>query len=132
MPADDAIKPAVVAALVKDGWAITRDPLTVEVDDLYVFIDLAGQRGTERIAVEIKSFPSKSMVADLQQAIGQFVMYRFLLADDDPGRSLFVAVSAETFGRVFAAGAGRRLRDELAMPLVVVDTTTEEVVRWIR
>lgn len=72
------------------------------------------------------------MVADLQQAVGQFVMYRYFLADEEPDRALFVAVSAETYGRVFAAGAGRLLRDEIGMPLLVVDTATEEVVRWIK
>jgi hypothetical protein len=36
MPADDSIKPAVVAALTKDGWSITDDPLTVEFGDLYL------------------------------------------------------------------------------------------------
>jgi hypothetical protein len=71
MPAHDSIHDEVVNALRKEGWTITHDPLTLEFGDLYLFIDLGGtrtvvaERGAERIAVEIKSFPGKSMVADL-------------------------------------------------------------------
>src|SRR5437762_2216979 len=125
MPADDSIKPAVVNALRKDGWTITDDPLTVEVAGLYLFIDLAGERaaaaghGADRIAVEVKSFPHKSMVADLQQAVGQFVMYRSFLRRVDPERALVLAVSQGTYERVFAGEPVAGFREELNMPLVV-------------
>ena len=42
MPADDAIKPAVIAALIKDGWTITDDPLTITYEEVIVSIDLPG------------------------------------------------------------------------------------------
>ena len=76
MPVNDTIYLAVKNALVKDGWTISDDPLTIEYGDLYLFIDLGARRtvaairGDKLIAVEIKSFPSKSKVADLQQACG--------------------------------------------------------------
>lgn len=44
MPADDAIKPAVVAALVKDGWTITDDPLRLKYRDIAVGVDLGAER----------------------------------------------------------------------------------------
>ena len=55
-------------ALDKDGWTITHDPLTVPVDDTNLFIDIGAERlvtaerGTERIAVEVKSFLGLSAV----------------------------------------------------------------------
>ena len=77
MPADDTIKPAVVAALQKDGWTITHDPLTLDYDEISVSIDLGGERllaaerGAERIAIEVKSFGGKSPVRAYRDALGQ-------------------------------------------------------------
>jgi hypothetical protein len=44
MPADDAIKDTVVAALQKDGWTITHDPLTLDYEEVSVAIDLGSER----------------------------------------------------------------------------------------
>lgn len=137
MPAYDSIHDAVVNALKKDGWTITDDPLTVEFGDLYLFIDLGAERtvvaerGAERIAVEIKSFPSKSKVADLQQAVGQYLVYRTLLRQVEPERVLYLAVAADTYERVFVASVGGLVREDLGIRLVVVDVGAEEVVSWI-
>ena len=38
MPADDAIYVAVKNALLKDGWIITNDPLTLEYGEFYLFV----------------------------------------------------------------------------------------------
>ena len=49
-------------ALFKEGWNITHDPLRVPIDGSHLDIDIGAemiigaQRGTEKIAVEIKSF----------------------------------------------------------------------------
>lgn len=62
MPARDIFHDAVRTALEKDGWVITADPLILVVGIRSVFVDLgaekliAAERGTEKIAVEIKSF----------------------------------------------------------------------------
>jgi hypothetical protein len=78
VPADDAIKPAVVAALVKDGWTITHDPYLIRFGGDRLLVDLAAarpvlaaERGEERIAVEVKSFLSGSPLHEFQQALGQ-------------------------------------------------------------
>jgi hypothetical protein len=137
MPANDAIHDAVVRALAKDGWSITDDPLTVEFGDLYLFIDLAGERalaarrGDERIAVEIKSFSGRSKVADLQQAVGQFVVYRAVLGRVEPERVLYLAVSSTTYEQVFQTPAGEAVSEDLELKLIVVDLETEEVSSWI-
>lgn len=64
MPAHDIFHAAAKAALIKDGWIITDDPLSLSVGDVDFYIDLgaekllAAERGDKRIAVEIKSFPA--------------------------------------------------------------------------
>src|SRR5437588_12376174 len=101
MPARNIHHNAVIQALQADGWTITHDPLLIQYGDRRLFIDLGAERGTigaerggERIAVEIASFVADSPVRDLQEAVGHFIVYRTLLAQPEPQRSLYLAVSA--------------------------------------
>src|SRR4051812_2289680 len=98
MPARVRYHNCVKSALIKDGWVITHDPLRLPWGgkDLYVDLGaeqlLAAEKGDRRIAVEIKSFLGDSEVDDLEKAVGQFVVYRAILAEREPDRSLFLAV----------------------------------------
>ena len=63
MPALDRYHAVVRAALIKDGWTITDDPLQLPIGRRTLAIDLGAekaligaQRDTQRIAVEIKTF----------------------------------------------------------------------------
>lgn len=82
MAAKDFYHEQVKAALEKDGWMITDDPLVLDWDNRDVQIDLAAekllvaQKGARRIAVEVKSFLSSSLLQDLYAALGQFLFYR--------------------------------------------------------
>ena len=87
MSAKDIYHDACVHALQTDGWTITHDPLTISVGKTDLLIDLgaervvAAERNGERIAVEIKSFVKLSLVQDLKEAVGQFVLYEGALAE---------------------------------------------------
>lgn len=86
MPQRDSVHQCVPRALVKDGWTITHDPLVLPFGVHKVYIDLgaerviAAERGSERIAVEIKTFGGRSEIADLELAIGQHLLYRTVLS----------------------------------------------------
>ncbi|MFN0036432.1 MAG: element excision factor XisH family protein [Saprospiraceae bacterium] len=77
--AKDLIHNAVKEALINDGWAVTRDPLTVALleDDTYFDIDLSAERniaGQEKIAaIEIKSFTGFSIIHAFHEALGQYL-----------------------------------------------------------
>lgn len=92
MSAQDIVHQAVRSALIKDGWQITDDPLTIQFEDVRLFADLgaekviAAPRGSEKIAVEIKSFLRESMVSELYTAIGQFLNYRLAILEVYPAR----------------------------------------------
>jgi hypothetical protein len=137
MPVNDSIYSAVKNALIKDGWTITNDPLSIEYGDLYLFIDLGARRtvtakrGDELIAVEIKSFPSKSKVADLQQAVGQYAVYCAVLRRVEPDRKLYLAVSKDIYSSVFESPMGDLVRSEWSIQIIVVDVATEEIVSWV-
>jgi hypothetical protein len=86
MPAKDIYHNTVKNSLIKDCWIITHDPLRIRLArGKNLFVDLgaerllAAERGTEKIAVEIKSFTSPSAMQNFEQAVGQFVVYERLL-----------------------------------------------------
>ena len=99
MPAKDFYHDTVRVALLKDGWTITDDSLTLKIGNRSAAIDLsaekliAAEQGFEKIAVEVKSFIGASLINDLENARGQFFFYARVLAKKDPERRLYLAVS---------------------------------------
>jgi XisH protein len=92
---------------------------------------LAAERGVERIAIEVKSFTRPSDMKDLEEALGQFVLYAILLKRDYPEHILYLAVSEDTRKRVFEEEAGQTLLEDGIIRLFTFDTVKEEIVRWI-
>jgi hypothetical protein len=103
-------------------------------------VDLAAQRErpdtpeagdhTERIAIEIKTFTGLSILADLEQALGQYLLYRTWMRRTNPARTLYLAVDDETARGVFAQEFGRIVADDLQMRLIVIDMRSERIVEW--
>ena len=136
MPAKDFYHDHVRNALQKDGWTVTHDPYTMTFGQKDVFVDLgaerllAAEKGTERIAVEIKSFQSPSDLRDLEVAVGQYVFYRSLLARFESERKLFLAVPLEVFANTFQEPIARPVLADLAIALVTFDPQQEVIVQW--
>jgi hypothetical protein len=137
MPARDRYHDQVKNALIKDGWTITQDPLHVKWARKDMFIDLgaerilAAQKGTRKIAVEVKSFLGLSDMADLEQAIGQYTIYHEVLSRVDPDRSLFLAVDEEVYVNLFEDSIGKLLVDNRGIQLIVFDPQTETIRQWL-
>lgn len=138
MSARDLYHDAVVHALVADGWAITHDPLTLALGgrDLYVdlgatHVTVGAEREGRRIAVEVKSFLSPSPVRDLEEAVGQYAVYRSVMAQVDADRVLYLAVPRRTFEGIFAERIGQAVLASEALRIVVFDERNEKVVRWL-
>lgn len=137
MSAKDRYHNAVRNALIKEQWTITDDPLKLKFEDEdEVRIDLgaeqllAAEKGTEKIAVEIKSFLSESALFDYHAALGQFLNYRLVLETLQPERVLYLAVPLiayeEFFQRPLAIASVRKY----AVKLLVYDPLAEVVVQW--
>ncbi|HET6573435.1 MAG TPA: element excision factor XisH family protein [Fimbriiglobus sp.] len=138
MPAKNIHHDAVIAALVADGWTITDDPLYLSVEDRKLFVDLAAERNTiaaerddKKIAVEVQSFAGGSAVRDLQEALGQYAMYRVILARQHPDRPLFMAVPRVVYDGILSEQLGRIVVADLNIRVLVFDPDLREVVRWI-
>ncbi|HEY9605459.1 MAG TPA: XisH family protein, partial [Allocoleopsis sp.] len=119
MPAKDIYHQTVTIALVKDGWTITHDPYRIRLArGKNLFVDLgaerliAADRDTQKIAVEIKSFTRASDMKDLEDALGQFVLYSRLLLRYAPERTLYLAVTEEIRKTVFEEEAGQILIED--------------------
>lgn len=136
MPQRDLHHQPVRRALEAEGWTITHDPYTLAIGTQNVFVDLgaekmiAATRGAERIAVEIKSFLGRSSVADLEQALGQYLLYRVLLARQEPERMLFLAVPVNAYEGVLSSALGAVAVESYDLRLLVVDVDNMRIERW--
>ena len=137
MPARDLLHDPVRNALVRDGWTITDDPLRLKVQGRNLYVDLgaervlAAERGALAIAVEVKSFVGASDVADLEEALGQFLLYDLVLRRMEPHRQLFLAVPEKTWKGIFCDALGEIVLHERAVRLLVIDPQQEVIIRWI-
>lgn len=137
MPSKDVFHQVVKSALQKDGWTITDDPLSLQLEDDQVFIDLgaerliAAQRDQEKIAVEIKSFLAPSTLSEFHTALGQFLNYRIVLREKQPERVLYLAVNLETYSDFFNRQLPKLSIQEYQLKLIIFDPLQEEIVKWI-
>lgn len=147
MPQRDQIHTIVREALLKDGWEITDDPYIISYGERFLFIDLGAtfpppsssvsstiigaHRGTDRIAIEIKDFRGKSAIQTLEQAIGQYVLYRLLLDRVDPGRQMYLAITDVVFDDFFSEPIGALVIEDLPLYLLVVNEARKEIQQWM-
>ena len=137
MSARDLFHNAVKLALEKDGWIITDDPLHIRIGgviDMYIDLGaekiIAAQKDEQKIAVEIKSFIGASTISEFHLAIGQFTNYRYALADEDPERTLYLAVPQNTYNDFFKLPFIQSVVRRSQLNLLVYDIEQEAIVQW--
>lgn len=136
MPAPDQIHQTVRQSLIRAGWTITHDPYVIDLPDETLFVDLAAeqwfaaQRGLCKIAVEVKSFLGPSIVAALEQAAGQYLLYRSILRRIDPERQVYLAVPEAMAVELLQRMTMQILREDFGIALVVIDIAQQEVLEW--
>ena len=137
MPAKDTYHNNVRTALEKDGWTITNDPLTLEIGGRSLFVDLgaekifAAEKQGRKIAVEVKSFLAASPVHDLEEALGQYIVYEDILEVSEPERNIYLAVREEVYLDIFSEPIGQLLLRKKRLKLIIFDSSKEIIVRWI-
>ena len=134
----DVYHDIVRRVLEADGWTITDDPLTLKFGSQSVYVDLgaeeaplAAQKASRRIAVEVKSFLAPSAITEMERALGQYGFYRFLLTRQYPDKLLYLAVPENAYISLFDTADGRDLIASLSVRLLVFDSQSERIVRWI-
>lgn len=137
MPAKDIYHDSVKKALIKDGWTITHDPLKLKLGRKEMYIDLgaerllAAEKGGRQIAVEVKSFVGASQLHDLEEALGQYVLYHDVLTELESQRELYLAVPQKIWLDIFEEPLGQLLLKNNRAQLIVFDPHEEVIVRWI-
>ncbi len=137
MSARDIYHNTVKTALEKDGWTITHDPFPLQIGKKRLSADLGAERlisaekNLQKIVVEVKSFVGQSDVKDLEQALGQYILYRQILNETKIERDLYLAVSRLTFNSVFTIQLGQMLLTNQIVKLIVFDDESEVIVQWI-
>ena len=147
MPQRDATHDLIKQAIIQDGWTITDDPYVISYGERFLFVDLGATqyaslkgiqgrfigacKDSSRIAIEIKEFRGRSIIADLEQTIGQYVLYRLLLNQVDPEREIYLAITDVTYDNIFAEQIGKLVISELPLKLLIVDINTVKIKQWI-
>lgn len=127
----------VKAALIREGWTITHDPFKIKIGKRKTYIDLGAERTIgaekdgERIAVEIKSFLGQSEVDDLENALGQFGMYRVRLKKLEPDRRLYLAVPMRLRELLVEENDFHEILIEMQVRLILYDPDEVEETEWI-
>ena len=103
--------------------------------DMYVDLGaeqlLAAEKGKRKIAVEVKSFTGASEMNDLEKAIGQYVVYHDVLAELEPDRILYMAVTEEILVELFEEPIGQLLLNNHRVRLIIFHPKLEVIVKWI-
>jgi hypothetical protein len=128
----------VCQALITDGWTITHDPMPLACGRKKMWVDLGAERPTiaaeregKKIAVEIQSFLAASPIRDLQEAVGQYCIYRMVMEDREPERTLYMAVTRAVYEDLFSELIGQLVISRLRVRLVVFDEKQKRIVQWI-
>lgn len=138
--ANDLIHDAVVQALKNDGWHILREHFSVRYEELEIRVDIAAERPAavlaekdgHRILVEIKTFGGRSFIKDLQNAVGQYTIYKNILALADLNYELFLAIDESVYEVAFQQKATSRIVQLNQLRMLIVDIDNQEIVRWIK
>jgi len=134
----DLIHNAVKNALIKDGWTITHDPYVIKYEEVTLFADLGAERAIaaelagNKIVVEIKSFVGRSPIQDIKIALGQYDLYQGFLEVLAPERKLYLAISKKIYNGLFEQKAIQLIVQRYELPLLIVDVTKEEIVKWTK
>ncbi|MEN0006278.1 MAG: element excision factor XisH family protein [Bacteroidota bacterium] len=136
--ARDKYHSTVVEALEKEGWIITDDPLYLDIVTTTLEVDLGAERliaatkGSEKIAIEIKSFVGVSRIADFYKALGQFNYYFLIMEEEEPERELYLAIPEEAYKDLLKEPTNQKIISRFRLKLIIYDVHKNEIIKWIK
>ncbi len=135
--ARDFFHQVVREALEADGWTITADPFIIKTIGLRLEIDLAAEqvfaaeKGKEEIVVEVKSFLSKSKLADFYEAKGKYDTYRYGLIEAPINKKIYLAIEETIFNTFFKKPLIKTIVEKDHIDLIIFNSITKRIVKWI-
>jgi hypothetical protein len=134
MPAKDRYHDAVKQALIKDGWTILDEQITLVLGERYLFVDIEAEQLEmgQIILVEVKELEEvDSPVEALANAVGMYFLYRMVLDLDENIIPIYLAVSDAAFRGILAEPMGIHAIERAHIPMLVFNPEEEVIVRWI-
>ena len=133
--ARDKLHEIVKRALIKDGWTITHDPYILKLKpgqeiDLGAEKLVLADRGTEKIAVEVKSFLTASKIYKFYEALGQYISYQIGIEIQEPSRQLFLAIPEKIYEQRMSYTTVPIALEQEKVKIILIDPIKEKVVAW--
>jgi hypothetical protein len=138
MPAKDIYHDAVRFALVKDGWKILAEDYSLEYGGDRLYVDIAAEKAIaaekqgKKILVEVKSFIGRSFFNDLEQAVGQYVIYRDILIETELDFELYMAITKGVHNGNFQRKLAQMIIERNQVNLLIIDAESEVIEQWIK
>ncbi|MBW4602618.1 MAG: hypothetical protein KME29_24390 [Calothrix sp. FI2-JRJ7] len=114
-----------------------KDDYTLEYGGDRLYVDIAAEKSItaekqgRKILVEVKSFLGRSFVNDLEQAVGQYVVYRDVLVETALDFKLYLAITQGTYKSNFQRKLAQMIINRNQVKLLIVDAESEVIVQWI-
>lgn len=137
--AKDKFHTIAKTALINDGWLITDDPYQIKDKNLVsksLEIDLAAEkliaaeRGTAKIAVEIKSLIADSTIYEFHSIVGQYLNYQIALEIVEPDRILYIAIPEFGYQKLLKEGLTRIVLERFKIKLIIFNIENQIITRW--
>ena len=138
--AKDFIHYFVKEALIKEGWKVTDDPLSIILaeDETFFEVDLAIEKKSisksinKILAIEIKSFQGGSIINAFHEALGQFLNYKAAIQEQNLGYDLFLAVSEIGWKKINSYKFIQRRIAQFGLQFLIVNTKNKTISKWIK
>ncbi len=135
--AKDLYHNAVREALIKDGWTITDDPLTLlsrEEGGLHTDLGaeklITAERELTKIAVEVKSFVNPSIIHDFLRATGQYQGYKIVMRKKNIERIMYLAMPFYIYERLAELQFFNDIIEELTIKLILFNPQSKTIASW--
>ena len=135
--AKDIFHEIVKEALIKDGWTVTHDPLTLLnraeggiSTDLGAEKLIVAEKGLTKIAVEVKSFLNPSMIHDFLKANGQYTGYRTVIKKRQMNRIIYLAVPFFAYDKLIVYEFVRDIIADSSIKFILFDHINKVITEW--
>ncbi|MEB3214704.1 MAG: element excision factor XisH family protein [Nostocales cyanobacterium 94392] len=138
MRAKDIFHDTVKRALEKEGWFVTDEQFFIRSGGVEIYIDIgaekliAAERSGEKIAIEVKSFLGYSTISEFHLAVGQFINYRSILEEEEPGRILYLAIPIDVYETFFQLPFTQKIITRNQISLIVYEQEEEVITKWLK
>lgn len=136
MAREDRDHKAVRQALENEDWIIVRQQALLRYGpsfygklDLIARANITATQGERTIVVEVKSFSTALKMAELEKAVGQYLIYKSWLVRKEPNWTVFLAITTKV-AHFFEREALQVIINDYGIRLLIVDAEQERIVAW--